>query len=118
LRSATELLDEHGGINATALRDAYHFANMVASQRARWCAGDPGAEPNTCRYCGRYWRQWAGSKLDGHAGCIVTNGFKQQLGEIFRASAVTYKAVADVIGVTSAVVRSWTYPIRSRTPQK
>ena len=101
-------------LDAAALRDEFRHANMVASQRARWCSGYPGAEPNTCRYCGKHWRQWAGSKLDGHAACIVTEDFKRRLGEILRSSPMmTYATVASAIGVTPAVVRSWTYPIRS-----
>jgi hypothetical protein len=101
-------------IEASKLRDAFRTSNMIASQRARWCADYPGAEPNTCRYCGRHWRQWTGSKLDGHAACIVTEDFKQQLGEILRSSPLmTYMAIAEAIGVTPAVVRSWTYPISS-----
>lgn len=99
--------------DAAALRDAFRFSNMSASQRALWCSGYPGAEPNTCRYCGRHWRQWAGSKLDGHAACIVTKDFKQQLIELLRSPEVTYASIANVIGVTPAVVRSWTFPIRS-----
>ena len=101
--------------NSVALRDAFHRSNMIASQGARWCRDYPGAEPNTCRYCGKHWRQWAGSKLDGHAACIVTEDFKQQLAELLRSSTVTYAAVASAIGVTSSVVRSWTNPIRSIT---
>ena len=100
-------------IDSAALRDAFRFSNMIASQRALWCSGYPGAEPNTCRYCGQHWRQWAGSKLDGHAACIVTEDFKQRLIVLLRAPDVTYAAIANAIGVTPAVVRSWTYPIRS-----
>ena len=100
-------------IDAAALRDEFRYANMAASQRALWCSGYPGAEPNTCRYCGRHWRQWAGSKLDGHAACIVTEDFKQRLVALLQSSTVTYQAIADAIGVTPSVVRSWTYPIRS-----
>lgn len=100
-------------IDAVALRDEFRYANMAASQRALWCSGHPGAEPNTCRYCGRHWRQWAGSKLDGHAACIVTEDFKQHLMVLLRAPEVTYAAIANVIGVTPSVVRSWTYPIRN-----
>jgi len=102
--------------DAVKLRDAYRLSNMSVSQRARWCSGFPGAEPNTCRYCGKHWRQWTGSKLDGHAACIVTDDFKQQLVGLLRSPHVTYKAIADAIGVTSSVVRSWTYPIRRTTP--
>ena len=100
-------------INAAALRDEFRLSNLVASQRALWRSGYPGAAPNTCRYCGKHWRQWAGSKLDGHAACIVTEDFKRRLGEFLRSSTVTYAAVAEAIGVTPAVVRSWTFPIRS-----
>jgi len=83
------------------------------SQRAQWCEGHPGIPPNTCRYCARHWRQWAGSKLDGHAACIVTPDFKQRLIEILRSPAVTFQAVASVIGVSTSIVRSWTFPIRN-----
>ena len=101
-------------IDLAALRDRFRFSNMSASQRALWCSGYPGAEPNTCRYCGRHWRQWVGSKLDGHAACVVTEEFKREIGELLRSSpAITYQTIATAIGVTPAVVRSWTYPIRS-----
>jgi len=101
-------------IEATALRDAFRLSNLVASQRALWCRDHPGAEPDTCRYCGRHWRQWAGSKLDGHSACLVTEDFKRKLAEVLRSSpGVTYKAIASAIGVSPAVVRSWTYPIKS-----
>jgi hypothetical protein len=100
-------------LDAVTLRNEFRYANMIASQRALWCRDYPGAEPDTCRYCGRHWRQWAGSKLDGHAACIVTEDFKQRLMELLRSPTVTYTAIAAAIGVTPAVVRSWTYPIRS-----
>ena len=105
-------------IDAAALRDAYRISMMIASQRALWCADDPGAEPDTCRYCGKRWRRWVGSKLDGHAACIVTEDFKQHVAALLRAPEVTYQAIGDAIGVTPSVVRSWTYPIRTtrRTP--
>lgn len=102
--------------DVAALRDRFRFSNMSASQRARWCSGHPGAEPNTCRYCGRHWRQWAGSKLDGHAACIVTEDFKREIAELMRsAPAITYQTIATAIGVTPAVVRSWAYPIGAST---
>jgi hypothetical protein len=100
-------------LDAAVLRDEYRRSNLVASQRARWRADDPGADLNTCRYCGRHWRRWAGSKLDGHAACIVTEDFKQRLAALLRSPTVTYQAIAAAIGVTPSVVRSWTYPIRS-----
>jgi hypothetical protein len=96
-------------LDAAALRDEYRLSNLVASQRARWCADDPGADPNTCRYCGLYWRRWPGSKLDGHAACIVTEDFKRRVGEILRSPTVTYAEVAAAIGTTPGVVRSWAF---------
>lgn len=101
-------------IDVTYLRDEFRYANMIVAQRALWCEGYPGAELNTCRYCGKHWRQWAGSKLDGHAACIVPDDFKKRLVKLLRSSPeVTYGAIADAIGVTIAVVRSWTFPIRN-----
>lgn len=99
------------------LRDHFRLSNMGASQRALWCADHPGADPNTCRYCGKHWRKWAGSRLDGHAACIVTEDFKRELCEILRAPSVTYQVIADAIGVTPSVVRSWTFPIKTNKPR-
>lgn len=96
-----------------ALRDSFHVSNLVASQHALWPPGDPEADPDKCRYCGDYWRRWAGSKLDGHAACIVTDDFKRRILELLRPSTVTYRAVAEALGVSISVVRSWTFPIRS-----
>lgn len=94
------------------LRDHYHNARMSTSQRARWDASDPGAPPNTCRYCGKHWRAWFGSKLDGHAACIVTDDFKREVRDLLGDPRLSYQTVAEAIGVTPAVVRSWTFPIR------
>jgi hypothetical protein len=99
-------------IDAVALRDEFNVARRVVAQRARWDASDPGAPPDTCRYCGRHWRRWSGSQLDGHAACIVTEDFKRHVKQVLRSPTVTYAAVAVAIGVTPAVVRSWTFPIR------
>lgn len=96
--------------DATALRDEFRHSNMSASRRALWCAGHPGAEPDTCRYCGRHWRHRAGSKLDGHAACIVTEDFKHHVGAILRSSPrVTYAAIAEALGVTQGIVTSWAH---------
>lgn len=97
-----------------SLRDEFWSSNRAASQRARWCADDPGAPPLTCRYCGKHWRRWAGSKLDGHAVCLVTDDFKQRLSEILRSPMVSYQEIADAIGVTPSVVRAWAGPIRAK----
>lgn len=76
----------------------------------------PGVPPNTCRYCGAFWRRYVGSTLDGHAKCIVPAWFKRELISLFaRQPALTYRTVSQTIGVTPAVVRSWVAPISSRS---
>jgi len=107
-----DLLKEEPAHFRTALRDAFHAAHSSATRTARWEASDPGAPPDTCRYCGKHWRKWAGSKLDGHAACIVPEDFKQELTALLRSSTVTFQVVADAIGVSTSIVRSWTFPIR------
>jgi hypothetical protein len=101
--------------DSNSLREEFRLSNLAASQRARWCADDPGAPPLTCRYCGKHWKRWAGSKLDGHAACIVTDDFKEHLSEILRSPTVSYQEIADAIGVTPSVIRAWTFPIRGKT---
>ena len=100
-------------IDTQELLAKFHGSRRVVAAHARWTADDPGATPDTCRYCGTYWRRWNGSKLDGHAACIVTDDFKHYVRDLLRSPRVTYAAIADAIGVTPSVVRSWTFPIRS-----
>lgn len=95
-----------------ALRDEYHAARRTVSQRARWDASDPGAPSNTCRYCEKHWRRWNGSKLDGHAACVVTEDFKEHIKDLLRSPMVSYAAISSVLGVSASVVRSWTFPIK------
>lgn len=103
-------------LDPSALRDEFFSARRSVSQRAHWDASDPGAPPNTCRYCERHWQRYTGSKLDGHAACVVTEDFKQYVKQLLHSPAVTYAAIAEVIGVSIAVVRSWTFPIRQSRP--
>lgn len=98
-------------LDESALRAAFHAARRIMSQRAHWDVDDPGAPPNTCRYCKKSWRHWAGSKLDGHAACIVPEDFKRHVGEILRSPKVTYAALAEIIGTTAGVVRSWAFAV-------
>lgn len=67
--------------------------------------------PGVCRFCGERWIPWSGTKLDGHAKCIVTPAFKKLLGAYMDLPWVTYKMVGDRLGVSPSVVRSWVMPI-------
>jgi hypothetical protein len=95
--------------DAAALRDEFFVDRMTTAQRAKWDASDPGAPPNICRFCGKARQLWAITKLDGHAACIVSDGFKRRVGEILRSPTVTYKAVADALGVSTGVIQSWAF---------
>jgi hypothetical protein len=97
-------------IDPAALRNDFYLSQAKASERAEWSVKDCPA--NKCRYCGKPWRVWAGSKLDGHAKCIVTEDYKQTLRVLLSSPKVTYQEVADVIGVSSSVLRSWASPMR------
>jgi hypothetical protein len=103
-----------GPIDLVALRDAFVASRCTASNNARRPSGDPCIKPATCRYCGKHWKAYAGSKIDGHAACIVTEDFKQVLYQAIRSSSVSYQAIADAFGVTPSVIRSWTFPLSER----
>lgn len=95
--------------DVVALRAEYQAARLLAQQQALWDESDPKCPLRTCRYCGRRWQPFAGSRLDGHAACRVGEVFKRRVGEILRSPTVTYAEVAEALGVTSGVVRSWAY---------
>lgn len=93
------------------LREMFDRARIEAAFCARPIESTP---PNTCRYCGKFWRKWAGSKLDGHSKCIVLPWFAAQLRLFYAANpALTYEAVAVALGVSLSVLRSWAQPISS-----
>lgn len=86
------------------VRVAYEIARYQTNERA-------ADAPHACRYCGRYWECFAGSKLDGHAKCIVTQSFKRRLHAFLAANpAITFRGVAAHLGVTESVVRAWIAP--------
>lgn len=90
------------------LHDAYVAARTETNATAA-LRSDVDA---TCRYCGKYWCKWPGSKLDGHAQCVVTPAFKQLACSIYRDPTITTRDMANALGVTEAVIRSWCAPMR------
>lgn len=110
-RLATEVAGLHApaSFDAAALLVEYQAARRLMQQRARWDVSGSEGLLKFCRYCGKRWLPFAGSRLDGHAACIVDEAFKRRVGEILRLPTVTYAEVAEVLGVTSGVVRSWAY---------
>lgn len=65
------------------------------------------APERKCRYCGNHRIPWAGSKLDGHAKCIVDASFKHFVGMYLSRHDVTIARVAELLNLSTAVVRSW-----------
>lgn len=93
-------------MSVDALRSAYEASRFAVLSSSR----DVG--PGCCRYCGAWWRKWNGSKLDGHAKCYVTEGFKHELDAWLRAHPQrTYQIAAAALGVTVSVVLSWVGPV-------
>lgn len=73
--------------------------------------GLPGKE--WCPFCGKWWRKWAGSVLEGHAACVVPPLFKDELKKFAASRAdLGYQEIAKALGVSLAVLRSWCSPIR------
>ena len=101
-------------LSLSSIRELYEKARREAIENA---GGDPAsphwAEKQISPYCGEWWRKWNGSKLDGHAACIVPEWFKTNLrAELAPRADITYMEVGKAIGVSLAVVRSWCSPIR------
>jgi hypothetical protein len=96
-------------IDVRALREEFIAARQQALAQARWSADDPKVPPDVCRYCGRHWQRRAGSRLDGHAACIVPEDFKQRVGDLLRPAPMTYAVIADALDVTPNIVRSWAF---------
>lgn len=63
--------------------------------------------PSECRYCGKYRGSWQGSKLDGHALCLVSPEFRHALAVAMRDPRLTYDLVAQTLGVPKTTVRAW-----------
>lgn len=88
------------------LPDAYHAARETASNAARHTAG---ATPrNTCRYCGKFWKPFAGTRADGHAKCNTTLAFQRAVYELWRRDlALSRDRIGEICGVSYSVVSAW-----------
>ena len=68
----------------------------------------PTARQDACRYCGRKWTQWVGSKVDGHVQCLVSPEFKRLVREVWNSDPmITSNGIAEALGVTVSVIRAW-----------
>lgn len=93
------------------LVEEFHEARAQASSGARYTA--ESVPPKTCRYCGRHWTPWPGTKLDGHSKCIVPRSFQERLATI-PTTTKSGQTLAAELGVSYSVWRSWTTWIATR----
>jgi len=84
---------------------------LYAAARAEASAGKPVVEdvpPDTCRYCGKHLHLWPGTRISGHARCIVPLSFQRAVYELWRGDpSVTMKSIAQACDVSSNVVYRW-----------
>lgn len=98
------MIDPDVQIKLDALRWSYGVERDYRNATSPPLAETPHG---TCRYCGKTRQHYAGSKLDGHAGCMVGDGFKRQLAEAMRDPRLNYDLLAGALGVTSTTIRAW-----------
>jgi len=88
------------------LTERYHAERSRVVSAAMMSS--PTGRQDACRYCGRKWTQWVGSKVDGHVQCLVGPEFKLLVREVWNSDPmITSDGIANALGVTTAVVRAW-----------
>lgn len=88
------------------LIERYHVERARVESTAMFST--PTRRQDACRYCGRTWTRWVGSKIDGHVQCLVGADFKRLVREAWNSDPlITIAAIADALGVTPSVVRAW-----------
>jgi hypothetical protein len=84
------------------------LADALRAEVARRRAAYPEIADGVCRFCGKPWPKWLGSKMDGHAACAVSPDFMRQVvafsDEHYSVSLTT---IASRLGVGDGVVRAW-----------
>lgn len=89
------------------LASGYHVSLAVASMRARY-PDSPDVPAYTCRYCGKHRAAWFGSKLGGHAKCVVTVDFMLRVLDVLEQHpTLTMAELAAHLDITLATLRAW-----------
>ncbi len=97
-----ETLDE----GLERLHREYLRARKEADAGAKYLALE--APHRRCRYCGKFWIMWPGSRLDGHVRCAVTPTFMYLVRDFFRRhTTTTYAVVANKLDVGFGAVTAW-----------
>lgn len=85
-----------------SLREAFEMERAVQDAKH-----PPLADPNKCRYCGRFWQRFGASHFDGHVACAVSPEFQHWLTTAVLDTGRSYSSVADELGIGLNVVRAW-----------
>lgn len=101
------------------MMDLAGLRSTYDAERARLDANHPPITAvDHCRYCGKRWLRWHGSRLDGHVRCVVSQEFLHHVVEVLDGDArATYVSVAAALGVTPSVVRAWRNSVK-RNPRQ
>lgn len=89
-------------------------ATYEADRAARDVVHPPISDPGRCRYCGKPWLRFGGTRFDGHVTCAVSDDFQRGLVEVLD-TGVSYASVGLQIGVGDNVVRAWWLAVK-RSP--
>lgn len=79
----------------------------AARRRMNLHAAYPTEQMEICRYCGKRWIKYAGTMMDGHGGCFVTEQFRAELADHVFGATAPVDAAAAVLGVSPSVIRLW-----------
>lgn len=99
-------LDDVSLSRLAVLTERYHAERARVESTAMFAT--PTQRQDACRYCGKQWFRWVGSKMDGHVQCLVGAEFKSLVRETWHSGPrITLRAIAARLGVTTAIVRAW-----------
>jgi hypothetical protein len=71
-----------------------------------WTLANGGGTWQACPCCVKRWRPFVGSRLPCHAKCLYTAEDKAKIRELYQASSITEKKLAELLGITPAMVRA------------
>lgn len=112
-------MSERAELRSSARESMLEIERLWAHDRVRLAMSPTNTvEEGTtgpCRYCGEPWRRWMGSKIDGHALCLVSPEIRDDIVAIIARSAMLrVEDVAAQLGLTTAVMRAWWRTARRR----
>jgi hypothetical protein len=84
------------------------ITGAYARSRERAISAAGPRDSHKCRYCGVGWVPWPGTQLDGHARCIVTPDFQDELWRLWLVSRELSLSVASrLCGVPHGYIKAW-----------